>query len=74
MVCALLKYSLMQRVFLCAGEIVRPTYALHHAASPGGCNIFEPLYDVSDVAKALALHDNTRMVAFLKNNCKWVGL
>ena len=25
-VCALLKFLRMQRVFLCAGEIVRPTY------------------------------------------------
>ena len=64
----------VQHVFLCGGEIVRPTHALHHAVSPGGRDVFEPLYDVSDVAKALALHDNTRMVAFLKNNGKWVAL
>jgi len=32
---------------------------LHHAASLSGHDVFEPLYDVSHVASALALQDNT---------------
>ena len=36
LVCALLKYSLMQRVFLRAGEIVRPTYVCASVMMIGG--------------------------------------
>ena len=59
---------------LCAGVIVRPTYALHHAASLSSHDFFEPLYDVSHVASALALQDNTKLLNFLKDNGKWPGL
>jgi len=61
-------------VCLCAGVIVRPTYALHHAASLSGHDVFEPLYDVSHVASALAQQDNTKLLNFLKDNGKWPGL
>ena len=63
-----------RNVCLCAGEIIRPIYALHRAANPSGRDVFELLYDVSHVASALALQDNTQLLTFLKNNSKWPGL
>jgi len=73
MACAWSKQMLTQCVSVRRGDHKTHLRAASRS-NPSGRDVFELLYDVSHVASALALQDNTQLLTFLKNNSKWPGL